>query len=121
MKIISSYIISFLLLIPLTSHSALDGNLLLRGCSAAVSMSDSKNFDDNTMEAGYCLGLVQGISGLVDERYETCPPSNVPNMQLARVVAKYLRENPKELHQHTSLLVVLALGDAWPCPDSSSK
>ncbi len=45
-----------------------------------------------------------------------CRPDNVENGQLASIVLKFVRENPKHANEETALLVLQALLKAYPCP-----
>lgn len=44
-----------------------------------------------------------------------CVPKGAMLMQLVRVVEKYLREHPEQLHIHQAALVTKALQVAFPC------
>lgn len=51
-----------------------------------------------------------------DEGLGFCEPKGAVNIQYAKVVAKYLRENPQKLDQVAVNLVLAALQDAFPPP-----
>jgi hypothetical protein len=44
-----------------------------------------------------------------------CRPDDVENVQLVRIVLKYIRENPENANQETALLIMKALREAYPC------
>ena len=44
-----------------------------------------------------------------------CPPDGTTNGQAVRIVVKYLRDHPEELHKHDSVLAFTALKAAFPC------
>jgi len=50
-----------------------------------------------------------------------CGPDEVPILQLARVVVKWLREHPERLHEPKGVLAIEALRDAFPCQHASPK
>ena len=48
------------------------------------------------------------------------PDDKIPILQLARVVAKWLREHPERLHEPRGTLTIAALRDAFPCQQASA-
>lgn len=79
--------------------------------------------DTDLIQAGFCLGLVQGVintnriyQSMVGNRALFCTPDSFINNQGVRIVAKYLYEHPEKLHMNDTLLVIMALEDAFPCP-----
>jgi len=46
-----------------------------------------------------------------------CAPDGVISGQAARIVIKYLRDHPEELHQPDYALTIAALHAAFPCPN----
>ncbi len=108
------------------SMSELDGNVMLRRCNAAVRMVEGADLQiDEAMEASSCLGYVSGFVdgyGLLSfqlsqkGRPTLCtPPSGAEAQQSARIVAKWLKENPKELHESARVSVLIALSATFPC------
>ena len=51
-----------------------------------------------------------------ERRLHICVPGEVTAGQWTLVVAKYLKENPKHLHQGMASLVYATLLSAYPCP-----
>ncbi|EKT4466791.1 hypothetical protein QEL93_002193 [Pseudomonas putida] len=95
-----------------------DGNELLSNCKQFI--SDDRGF--NAFQAGECTGLIRGVSNTVyfysevlksDDKF--CVPDGVKNGQLARIVVKYLEDNPKILNDPDIALIWKALMDAYPC------
>lgn len=95
-----------------------DGNELLNDCKQFL----KEGSDFNAFEAGKCTGFVKGVSNTVyfynsvlkkDEMF--CEPSGVTNGQRARIVVKYLEDNPKLLNEPDIVLTWKALMDAYPC------
>lgn len=98
-----------------------DGNTLLTQCQQFVKASD-RDRDFNQGEAGMCVGFVEGVlstTAFFSENLESgarlCVPKTATNGQLARVVVKYLKDNPAKLNQGKTGLVWLAMKDAYPC------
>lgn len=102
-----------------------DGNDLLHNCSIALNIIDKtdKDFDDvEAVKGGLCLGFMHGITDLnqvykykADNDPLFCFPKDGTNTQAARVVVKYLKDHPEKLHEHMTLLTVLAFKEAFPC------
>jgi len=106
---------------------AYSGMELLRGCTQALKMAAGEHFEpEEAVHAGRCAGYVSGIMDLnqvvlaVRGRSMAlfCTPERgVENAQLIRIVLKRLVDNPADLHQPARLNVVLALRQAFPCPE----
>lgn len=103
------------------SAMATNGNDLLRSCQSAIRFSDTGVLDDG-IGTGFCLGTMQAIEDLMSfisaslkPEHRVCLPKGVSNEQAARIVVKYLKENPSELNQDSSSLAVFALQDSYPC------
>jgi hypothetical protein len=69
---------------------------------------------------GYIAGVADAHSVISHSfrglaRY--CTPEHVTVRQLRRVVVKWLRANPGQLHLAASSLVVQSLHDAFPCEE----
>jgi len=69
-----------------------------------------------------CYGYIQGIidmswymTGYLKLEGDFCIPQEITVRQLSEIVAKYLRENPSTRHYRASLLVHIALFQAFPC------
>jgi hypothetical protein len=96
----------------------------LKQCSVFVSVADGVKLPNiDTIEGLYCAGFMQGIinTNLVYQQVlksssQFClPPDGITNTQAARVVVKYLREYPEELHRHEFVLALWAFKAAFPC------
>lgn len=99
-----------------------DGNVLLESCK---STDDPNPTDISRGLALYCLGLVQGVMNThvlvargLGEKAMLCTPEGVTTGQGVKIVKKYLDENPSKLHQDSTVLVTLALMNAFPCEAS---
>lgn len=116
----------FAVLMPVTGYA--DGNELLKRCGTTVARMDDKKAEVDNLDLGYCLGLMQGVTG-VNMIYQTysdkysykeilqfCAPENgIGHGQAARIVVKYLKEHPEILHENEVIVSVKALGAAFPC------
>lgn len=108
------------------TNGPIDGNSLLHECSQALAIrDDAKNV---TNDAYHCAGYVQGardIGDLFGARPNGgplwCLPGEVSTEQTIRVVVKYLKENPADLHRPAVALVAVALASAFPCPDRGKE
>ena len=100
-----------------------DGNELLGHCQVAIRSMDTGiggNYD-----VGKCFGMIQGVTesililnGSLPADLKFCIPdgaSGVSQGQSVRTVAKFLRDNPALLHEHESLLIMMAYKKAYPC------
>jgi hypothetical protein len=115
-------VISFLLA---SSPTWADGNFLLRSCIEAEKVLDD-NPTDFELAIGYCIGMTKGVSKTMIffdsalaasgmEKPSTCWPNPISNQQLVRVVVKYLKDNPANLHGEEHVLIMQSLRDAFKC------
>lgn len=108
-----------------------NGNELLERCNAAINFIDAPTtVTHQQAEMGMtCLGFLRGIMDVVglwqtaDDMYRNrvsparpCLPERIATIQGVRVVVKYLKDHPEQLHQPDTLLVMTALNKAFPCP-----
>jgi hypothetical protein len=121
MKVI---LIVLVLLIPGWCYA--DGNKLLKQCGLAVSHMDGVKTKPNLESAGemsFCLGFMQGITNmnllyqqvLKSDAQFCLPEHGITNGQAARIIVKYLRNYPEDLHEDEFVLAALAFKDAFPC------
>ena len=105
-----------------------DGNSLLAKCSLAVRVFDGEKLSSSdAVEGGFCLGYIWGnqdtdhMVQMLEEHEKitllkhACPPSKASTAQAARIVVKYLRDNPERLHMPASVLVTDAIRSSFPC------
>jgi hypothetical protein len=120
-----------LLLICFTFYSAptvqaqeFDGMRFLRACGATVKQQDGANVTNQEMlESLLCIGYVQGFTDSIaiaqtvsGNRLTVClPKDGVVIDQSVRVFVKYLRDNPKILHESGRVSLYVALVQAFPC------
>jgi hypothetical protein len=99
------------------SAMAANGNDLLKWCQGV----DSDNAKvQSGFGAGYCIGTMSTVNTLVNYinsglSLEMCPPPEITNGQMAKIVIKYLQQNPEVLHLEATALTVSALRTAYPC------
>lgn len=100
-----------------------DGNSLLAQCQASIRfMNDNSEITDEFGQ-GKCLGIVEAVMGttivrnnqLPKESRICFPEAGITNGQGIRIVVKYLQETPSLLHLNDTILVMTALGRAYPC------
>lgn len=96
---------------------AADGNDLLKWCQ---DVNSDNSATKSSFGAGYCMGTMSTVYTLVDYinsslSMEMCPPPEITNEQMARIVVKYLQESPEVLHLDAATLTFSALRTAYPC------
>ena len=96
---------------------AVDGNDLLKWCQDVNSDNPATKYG---FSSGYCIGTMSTVNTLVNYinsglSVEMCPPPEITNGQMARIVVKYLQQNPEVLHLEATSLTVSALRTAYPC------
>jgi hypothetical protein len=106
------------------------GNDVLDRCQTSVRLYDNNGAPvGEHLNAGWCSGWVSGTleltklhnewTGFVKEKptlLQFCvPDSGIPVIQAMRVVVKYLKEHPEQLHEDGMGLTVAALKDSFPC------
>jgi hypothetical protein len=76
----------------------------------------------NTKEALQCWGYMramQDLSVLADQDGHrimgSCPPEQTTLLQLIHAFVTYARSHPGELEGNAAVIVIKALGDAFPC------
>ena len=119
--------IACLLLFPALANCSEEktGNDLLNGCISIINVSEGVRVsDDDSISAiawaGYLSGFADSysITSKTEGKPTTLfcyPPQGIGSVQAARIIAKYLRENPVELHQSARVCALSALSYAFPC------
>jgi hypothetical protein len=105
-----------------------DGNALLSFCQ---SVEKAELTDTDAIALQFCYGYIQGVidgdgiwQGMMsydknhthDKAKYCLPEEGFLYMQVARVVVKFLKEHPENLHWAGSVLVHNAFVKAFPCP-----
>lgn len=83
-------------------------------------LSDSEGAsgrDALALDAGLCLGLLQGISELNELLAEPlfCPPGGAALGEAVAAVIAYLKSHPDKLRESRTALAVAALREQYPC------
>ena len=122
---VQTTIIIFLILIFLQWPVFADGNRLLRSCEVLLNTMSNSEISGNLFDAGFCLGYVQGVhqlnracNFLLERKKQPifCSPhGKITNNQAVRIITKYLKEHPEQLHEEEIFLVIKAFGIAFPC------
>jgi TonB family protein len=89
--------------------------------SAFLSWCEKYEAGAENQYSGLCVGYVMGVSEMVSRmppnvaREFACLPENATNDQAVRVVLKYLRDHPEQLHKARLTLTLDSLRTAFPC------
>jgi len=112
----------------------LTGNEMLQFCNETIKFLKDQNTHPDLTEATKCVAYLDGMIQLnttYRSLFETpntnlanlgflglfCPPTCLDRSQIVRIVVKYLTEHPEKLHEEAIELSVIALKDAFPCPN----
>ncbi len=105
-----------------------DGNELLKQCGTLVAFLDGAAADiSKDGQVNFCLGFMQGITQtnlvyqkVLNDNAQFCLPARgITDGQAARIVVKYLRDHPEDLHRSEFVLSFWALKEAFPCKKGS--
>ncbi|VVP19612.1 hypothetical protein PS850_03807 [Pseudomonas fluorescens] len=98
-----------------------DGNALITNCESLLRIVDARK-DDNSLGAGYCVGMMHGVrsamrvtADMLPPSEKSCVPHGISNGQTIRVVLKWLKDNPTQLDLDAGLLTYRALKESYPC------
>lgn len=103
---------------------AANGNELLDSCQQAIRVMDTKTSDGiSPLAVGQCFGIMEGVRGVLQilesnlhKNLRVCfPVGGINNAQAARIVKKYLHDNPAQLNEDATLLTIHAFKQAYPC------
>ena len=107
------------------------GNAFLRICSVVDKENDMEHLSvDQKVALMSCLNYVSGFTNGVDVEMQFvknatkrsthapfCVPESVKNIQIVRVVLRYIRDNPMAARRSTNSLITFSLGERYPCHD----
>jgi hypothetical protein len=110
------------------------GNEFLRYCYV-VEKPTAEMTTSEMADGRACLNYIEGLQeGILYERYFAedeshprvpmpycTPDKGLQNGQLARILLKFIRDNPAKSHKSTGVLFVEAMGEAFPCPETTPK
>lgn len=105
------------------------GNAFLRICSVADKEENTEHLSvDEKVALMSCLNFISGFTNGVEvemlfvenaAKQSThapfCVPASVENIQIVRVVLKYIRDNPAAARRKTNSLIMFSLGERYPC------
>jgi hypothetical protein len=105
------------------------GTAFLRICSVVDREDDREHLSSDQMVAfTSCLKYVNGFTSGVDAEMRFvknatkqsthapfCPPQGVKEIQMVRVVLKYIHDNPAAARRNTNSLIMFSLGERYPC------
>lgn len=105
-----------------------DGNSLLNFCNYELQLYDGVEISAaDQVKAGFCTGFITGVGDLNTTLNEIqkdknagfvgspCMPTGVTTGQVVRVVVKFLKDNPENLHMPAAALTIGAIRKAFPC------
>ena len=101
-----------------------DGSFLLQACDAAIKQSDGGELSQQeSLAALYCASYISGFLDAMSltafstkgQKNVCTPDQGIANDQAARILVKYLRENPEILHKSARTSLYVALAKAFPC------
>ncbi len=108
-----------------------DGNFLLRECKETL--AGTYQGCEPAISSMHCLGYIDGLVDMNDifksnvlkssSQALICLPKEkrVTVGELARIVVKYLEDNPTQLHESAAALATVALGKAFPCKGKAAS
>ena len=115
---------TYLAFCPTVALADEDGNELLAQCNVVLQLLDGGRMQpEDALGAGQCLGFMQATKDLNrlyqirDQRNALfcVPKDGINNGQATRIVVKYLRDHPEDLHKPNIILATAAFRDAYPC------
>jgi hypothetical protein len=124
MKIKGCIVLFFVIvLFSQSAHAEKTGIDLLRGCTNMIKLVENNqvSVEDATdvfTWNGYISGFLESnqITNTGKKMTSFClPDKGITIEQAARIVIRYLKDNPKDLHQSARLCLLLSLQDAFPC------
>jgi hypothetical protein len=109
MKKIIFLAVALMMCSPVNAGVFLTGNDLLRACEAEEKKIVCIMFSMGALDA-YTVTIMER-----EELFPMCTPDGLEGGQLARIVTKYLQQNPEELTNAAATLVLVATALAFPC------
>ena len=116
-------VLIFVLMVSFEVRAEFDGNELLRQCGPVVKQLNGEKLNpDEQLESLLCAGYLSGFTD--SHAIETpsqprplyCfPKEGIEVGQQARIVVKYLRENPEILHESARSSIAISFTHAFPC------
>ena len=85
---------------------------LIEQCSSMRSGKPTP--DASWSDCGYVSGYIAGVS---DSDQASCTPDELSFGQLRAVVENWLKSHPEDWHFTANSLILIAVNEAWPCPE----
>ena len=117
--------------VPLLAQEILEapsrsGNVFLQDCSVVDKSVNDLNRSESQRSnvcLSYVMGLLDGVLLQISlsrspshvELFPYCVSGDVSNVQVARILLKYIRANPATAHLPTAALFGSAMKEAFPC------
>lgn len=101
-----------------------DGNFFLQACGATVKQANGGTLSPEEGAAslycvGYVAGFLDGVSLATSQggngKVICTPERGITNDQAIRIFVKYLRGNPKVLHESGRMSLFVALAKTFSC------
>ena len=92
------------------------GNDAQRSCELLV--QNSFRDQDEARSAGACEGMIETamlFSPNLPAHVRACPPAQGSILQSAKVLLRYLDNNPNRVNEPGITIAIEAFRDAWPC------
>ena len=92
------------------------GNDARRSCELLV--QNSFRDQDEARSAGACEGMIETamlFSPNLPANVRACPPAQGSILQSAKVLLRYLDNNPDRVNEPGITIAIEAFRDAWPC------
>ena len=91
------------------------GNDLYAKCSAVK--SEATYYQDSAYCLAYVIGIVDAFefNEGVKSGLKLCVPGGVTAGQLRDIVVRYLQNKPQDRHNAGSVIIFLAMSEAFPC------
>jgi Rap1a immunity proteins len=92
------------------TRAEIDGDLILYACTSS-----------DPTDRGFCHVYMTAVRDtlalrtVIKDEFPICMTGNITSRQLADVVVKYIKDNPKDRHLNAATVAALAFRDAWPC------
>lgn len=96
-----------------------DGNQLLENCQKWE--TETKDLVE-AAQSGMCMGMVQGVTDEIlfmnpsmPKNLQVCLPEKITSGQIIKIVIKYLKDNPEQLHLSEAQFIHGVLLTTYPC------
>jgi hypothetical protein len=95
------------------------GNFMLPYCEQSLLIGTGQASRDKTPYLmGVCFGIIEALlyaGSIHPPQLGICKETGVTRQQGVRVVIKYLKDHPEQLHRNFIQVAHVALRQAWPC------